>query len=127
MARATLDEDEKRIIRAVIHSDEKRRRRQQAKKETAFDRKASDAIAKAKAELDLGEIDKSVKEIIIAKIYTSLLYNTPWELMGETYCCRSLFYAYRKQFCYLVALHLGIVEQPRQQGKRKQYQKQTKK
>lgn len=127
MARATLDEDEKRIIRAVIHSDEKRRRRQQAKKETAFDRKATAAIAKAKEELDLGEVDQTIRETIIAKIYTSLLYNTPWELMGETYCCRSLFYAYRKQFCYLVALHLGIVEAPRQQDKRKEYQKQTKK
>lgn len=127
MARATLDEDEKRIIRAVIHSDEKRRRRQQAKKETAFDRKAAAAIAKAKEELDLGEVDQSIRETIIAKIYTSLLYNTPWELMGETYCCRSLFYAYRKQFCYLVALHLDIVEAPRQQVKRKEYQKQTKK
>lgn len=127
MARATLDEDEKRIIRAVIHSDEKRRRRQQAKKETAFDRKATAAIAKAKEELDLGEADQTIRETIIAKIYTSLLYNTPWELMGETYCCRSLFYAYRKQFCYLVALHLDIVEAPRQQAKRKEYQKQTKK
>ena len=127
MARATLDEDEKRIIRAVIHSDEKRRRRQQAKMETAFDRKATAAIAKAKEELDLGEVDQTIKETIIAKIYTSLLYNTPWELMGETYCCRSLFYAYRKQFCYLVALHLDIVEAPRQQAKRKEYQKQTKK
>ena len=127
MARATLDEDEKRIIRAVIHSDEKRQRRQQAKKETAFDRKATAAIAKAKEELDLGEVDQTIRETIIAKIYTSLLYNTPWELMGETYCCRSLFYAYRKQFCYLVALHLDIVEAPRQQAKRKEYQKQTKK
>ena len=127
MARTTLDEDEKRIIRAVIHSDEKRRRRQQAKKETAFDRKATAAIAKAKEELDLGEVDQTIRETIIAKIYTSLLYNTPWELMGETYCCRSLFYAYRKQFCYLVSLHLGIVEAPRQQAKRKEYQKQTKK
>ena len=127
MTRATLDEDEKRIIRAVIHSDEKRRRRQQAKKETAFDRKATAAIAKAKEELDLGEVDQTIRETIIAKIYTSLLYNTPWELMGETYCCRSLFYAYRKQFCYLVALHLDIVEAPRQQAKRKEYQKQTKK
>ena len=74
MARATLDEDEKRIIRAVIHSDEKRRRRQQAKKETAFDRKATAAIAKAKEELDLGEVDQTIRETIIAKIYTSLLY-----------------------------------------------------
>ena len=66
---------------------------------------------RAKEELDLGEVEGNVREVIITKIYESLLYNTPWELMGETYCCRTLFYAYRKQFCYLVALHLGIVEE----------------
>ena len=106
-----LDEDEKRIIHAVIHSEKKRHYRQQLKKETEFDKKSVVAIAKAKEELDLGEVEGNVREVIITKIYESLLYNTPWELMGETYCCRTLFYAYRKQFCYLVALHLGIVEE----------------
>lgn len=124
MARQTLDEDEKRIIRAVIHSDEKRRRRQQARKETAFDRKATAAIARAKEELQLGDVSDEVRETIIEKIYTSLLYNTPWEHMGETYCCRSLFYSYRKQFYYLVALHLEIIEKPRQQAK--EHQKRSK-
>lgn len=111
-----LDNDEKKIVKAVIHSDEKRQKRQQAGKKTPFDTKATAAIEKAKKDLDLGEVTEEVREIIIQKIYKSLLYNTPWELSGETYCCRSLFYEYRKQFCYLVAQNLGIIRQ--QAGKK---------
>lgn len=110
MTRKILDEDEKKIVRAVIHGDGKRQRRYKVGKETAFDKKASAAIARAKQEIDLGEVNECVREKIIQKIYASLKTNTPWELMGETYCCRSLFYAYRNQFCYLVALHLNIIQ-----------------
>lgn len=116
MGRFYLDNDEKKIVKAVIHSDEKRQKRQQAGKKTPFDTKATAAIEKAKKDLDLGEVTEEVREIIIQKIYKSLLYNTPWELSGETYCCRSLFYEYRKQFCYLVAQNLGIIRQ--QEGKK---------
>lgn len=116
MGRFYLDNDEKKIVKAVIHSDEKRQKRQQAGKKTPFDTKAAAAIEKAKRDLDLGEVTEEVREIIIQKIYKSLLYNTPWELSGETYCCRSLFYEYRKQFCYLVAKNLGIIRQ--QAGKK---------
>lgn len=116
MGRFYLDNDEKKIVKAVIHSDEKRQKRQQAGKKTPFDTKAAAAIEKAKRDLDLGEVTEEVREIIIQKIYKSLLYNTPWELSGETYCCRSLFYEYRKQFCYLVAQNLGIIRQ--QAGKK---------
>ena len=120
MGRMTLDEDEKRIVRAVVHSDAKRQRRQQAKKETAFDRKATAAIEAAKEELRLGDVTPEIREAIIEKIYISLLYNTPWEYLGDTYCCRSLFYAYRKQFCYLVAVGLGIVEKQKDRKKKQQ-------
>lgn len=116
MGRFYLDNDEKKIVKAVIHSDEKRQKRQQAGKKTPFDTKAKAAIEKAKKDLDLGEVTEEVREIIIQKIYKSLLYNTPWELSGETYCCRSIFYEYRKQFCYLVAQNLGIIRQ--QAGKK---------
>ena len=116
MGRFCLDSDEKKIVKAVIHSDEKRQKRQQAGKKTPFDTKATAAIEKAKTDLDLAEVTEEVREIIIQKIYKSLLYNTPWELSGETYCCRSLFYEYRKQFCYLVAQNLGIIRQ--QAGKK---------
>lgn len=119
MGRFYLDNDEKKIVKAVIHSDEKRQKRQQAGKKTPFDTKAAAAIEKAKRDLDLGEATEEVREIIIQKIYKSLLYNTPWELSGETYCCRSLFYEYRKQFCYLVAQNLGIIRQ--QAGKKATY------
>lgn len=116
VGRFYLDNDEKKIVKAVIHSDEKRQKRQQAGKKTPFDTKVTAAIEKAKKDLDLGEVTEEVREIIIQKIYKSLLYNTPWELSGETYCCRSLFYEYRKQFCYLVAQNLGIIRQ--QAGKK---------
>ena len=104
MGRFYLDEDEKKIVKAVIHSDEKRQKRQKAGKKAPFDTKATAAIEKAKKDLDLGEVTEEVREIIIQKIYKSLLYNMPWELCGETYCCRSLF-------CDLVAQNLGIIRQ----------------
>ena len=114
----TLDEDEKRIVRAVIHGDAKRQRRAGTRKETAFDRKATAAIKAAHEEIDLGDMQEEIRQTITDKIYRSLVYNTPWEYLGETYCCRSIFYAYRKQFCFLVAVHLGIAEKPKDKGKK---------
>ena len=78
MGRFYLDEDEKKIVKAVIHSDEKRQKRQKAGKKAPFDTKATAAIEKAKKDLDLGEVTEEVREIIIQKIYKSLLYNMPW-------------------------------------------------
>ena len=72
--------------------------------------KAAEAIKAAKKELPLEGTDPEVRRHIIDKLYTSLLYNTPWELLGETYCCRRLFYEYRKEFCYLIAVHMEIIE-----------------
>lgn len=118
----TLDKDEKKIVRAVIHSEGKRRNRRQRKRETEFDKKASAAIQKAKEEMYLGETSEKIRESIIEKIYISLSGNVPWELMGETYCCRSLFYSYRNQFCYLIAINLGIVE-PEERNNRKEQKK----
>ena len=87
----TIDEDTKKIVKAIVHGDQKRQSRRRAGKHTDFDRKAAEAIKAAKKELPL-------------------LYNTPWELLGETYCCRRLFYEYRKEFCYLIAVHMEIIE-----------------
>ena len=89
----TIDEDTKKIVKAIVHGDQKRQSRRRAGKHTDFDRK-----------------DPEVRRHIIDKLYTSLLYNTPWELLGETYCCRRLFYEYRKEFCYLIAVHMEIIE-----------------
>ena len=101
----TIDEDTKKIVKAIVHGDQKRQSRRRAGKHTDFDRKAAEAIKAAKRELPLEGTDPEVRRHIIDKLYTSLLYNTPWELLGETYCCRRLFYEYRKEFrgCYCVA------------------------
>lgn len=91
----TIDEDTKKIVKAIVHGDQKRQSRRRAGKHTDFDRKAAEAIKAAKKELPLEGTDPEVRRHIIDKLYTSLLYNTPWELLGETYCCRRLFYEYR--------------------------------
>ena len=106
----TIDEDTKKIVKAIVHGDQKRQSRRRAGKHTDFDRKAAEAIKAAKKELPLERTDPEVRRHIIDKLYTSLLYNTPWELLGETYCCRRLFYEYRKEFCYLIAVHMEIIE-----------------
>ena len=93
----TIDEDTKKIVKAIVHGDQKRQSRRRAGKHTDFDRKAAEAIKAAKKELPLEGTDPEVRRHIIDKLYTSLLYNTPWELLGETYCCRRLFYEYRKE------------------------------
>lgn len=106
----TIDEDTKKIVKAIVHGDQKRQSRRRAGKHTDFDRKAAEAIKAAKKELPLKGTDPEARHHIIDKLYTSLLYNTPWELLGETYCCRRLFYEYRKEFCYLIAVHMEIIE-----------------
>lgn len=58
---------------------------------------------------------QSGSELLEAQIYPSFcnkadVPHTPWELLGETYCCRRLFYEYRKEFCYLIAVHMEIIE-----------------
>ena len=98
----TIDEDTKKIVKAIVHGDQKRQSRRRAGKHTDFDRKAAEAIKAAKKELPLEGTDPEVRRHIIDKLYTSLLYNT--------YCCRRLFYEYRKEFCYLIAVHMEIIE-----------------
>lgn len=106
----TIDEDTKKIVKAIVHGDQKRQSRRRAGKHTDFDRKAAEAIKAAKRNCHWKEQIQRVRRHIIDKLYTSLLYNTPWELLGETYCCRRLFYEYRKEFCYLIAVHMEIIE-----------------
>ena len=105
-----MDEDTKKIIKAIIHGDQKRQKRTKAGSHTDFDMLAAEAIKAAKEELPLPGTDPEIRRRIIDKLYDSLAHNTPWELLGETYCCRRLFYEYRKEFCYLVALHMGIIK-----------------
>lgn len=77
----TIDEDTKKIVKAIVHGDQKRQSRRRAGKHTDFDRKAAEAIKAAKKELPLEGTDPEVRRHIIDKLYTSLLYNTPWELL----------------------------------------------
>lgn len=118
----TIDEDTKKIVKAIVHGDQKRQGRKRKGKHTNFDRQAEEAIKAAKRDLPLEGMDQTARRHIIDKIYKSLLYNTPWEMLGDTYCCRRLFYEYRMEFCYLIAVHMGIIEEDgsRQQAAGKQ-------
>lgn len=106
----TIDDDTKKIVKAIVHGDKKRQIRKRKGKHTDFDRRAEEAIKAAKRELPLEGMDQTARAHIIDRIYQSLLYNTPWEMLGDTYCCRRLFYEYRMEFCYLIAVHMGIIE-----------------
>lgn len=106
----TIDEDTKKIVKAIVHGDKKRKARRKKGSHTDFDRKAEEAIRAARRELPLDGIEREARHHITEKIYISLLYNTPWELLGETYCSRRLFYEYRMEFCYLIAVNMGIIE-----------------
>ena len=77
-----IDEDTKKIVKAIVHGDQKRQSRRRAGKHTDFDRKAAEAIKAAKKELPLEGTDPEVRRHIIDKLYTSLLYNTPWGIVG---------------------------------------------
>lgn len=106
----TIDDDTKKIVKAIVHGDKKRQSWKRKGKHTDFDRRAEEAIKAAKRELPLEGMDQTARAHIIDRIYQSLLYNTPWEMLGDTYCCRRLFYEYRMEFCYLIAVHMGIIE-----------------
>lgn len=112
----TIDDDTKKIVKAIVHGDQKRKNRKRKGIHTDFDRRAEEAIQAAKRELPLADMDETARAHIIDRIYKSLLYNTPWERLGDTYCCRRLFYEYRMEFCYLVAVHMGIVERQPEAG-----------
>lgn len=105
-----LDEDTKRIVKAIVQADARRKKRKRSGNYTEFDKKAERAIAAAGEEMELAGYDPAARRQILDKIYESLIYNTPWEMLGETYCCRRLFYEYRKEYCYRVAVHMGIIQ-----------------
>lgn len=66
----TIDEDTKKIVKAIVHGDQKRQSRRRAGKHTDFDRKAAEAIKAAKKELPLEGTDPEVRRHIIDKLYT---------------------------------------------------------
>lgn len=50
----TIDEDTKKIVKAIVHGDQKRQSRRRAGKHTDFDRKAAEAIKAAKKGIATG-------------------------------------------------------------------------
>lgn len=114
MKRYYLDYNEKQIVHAVI------RMNRRSGKASVFAKRGAGAIQKARDDLDVGEISADVRGVIVDKIYQSIAYGQAWELLGETYCSRGMFYQFRKQFCYLVADNLGLIDKQRRdkQGRR---------
>ena len=98
MKRYFLDYNERQIVHAAVRMDSR------AGKTSPFSKRAAEAIRKAKDDMDVGNIDPGVRDVIVEKIYQSIAYGTPWEHMGETYCYRGQFYQYRKQFCFLIGI-----------------------
>ena len=109
MKRFFLTYEEKQIVYATIRMDSKAGNNGRSD----FLKKGKAAIQKAREEIDLGDMTPEIREIIIGKIQQSIADAQPWELMGETYCSRGTFYQYRKQFSYMVADNMGIIDQKR--------------
>ena len=113
-----LDKNTKTIVRAIMKDQEKRDRRKRTGQYTTFDERADKAITDAKENIKLPGFGKSTRDQVIGKICQSLKDNTPWELLGETYCCRRLFYEYRKEFCYHVAASMDMIRSNRKTGQK---------
>lgn len=107
MKRFNLNYNERQIVHAIVREDARRGT------QSNFNRRGASAIQKAKADLNIGDVSPEVRSAIIDKIYQSIAYSTAWEYLGETYCSRGTFYQHRKQFCYLVAENLGMIDERR--------------
>lgn len=110
MGRYYMDEDEKRIVRSMIRLDDKRRRGKLKRRVTSFDRKVQAAIERAEAQVDLGSAQGKGRDELMAKIRESIITNTPYERIGETYCARNTFYGYARRFQFLIASNMGLIE-----------------
>ncbi len=103
-----LDEDEKKIIKTIIHNGPLREKRKKAGTLTEFDERAESAIRAAKADLRLDGYNATARRHIVRKLHESIEHNTPWEMLGNTYCGRRLFYRIRQQYMLLIAKHMGL-------------------
>ena len=110
MKRFFLDYNERQIVHAAVRIDSR------IGNPSSFSEQAAEAIRKAKDDMDVGDIAPDVRNVIIEKIYQSIAYSQPWERLGETYCYRGQFYQYRKQFCFLIAENMGLIDARRQQS-----------
>lgn len=72
----TIDEDTKKIVKAIVHGDQKRQSRRRAGKHTDFDKKAAEAIKAAKKELPLEGTDPEGSGATLSTNYTQACYIT---------------------------------------------------
>ena len=113
-----IEKETKDIVKAIIHAEKKRKR--QKKNQSQFDKVSSEAIAAAKKEMIEAlseEIDKGTSTELVEYIYESLIYNTPYEAIFNMCVCRRLFYEYRTEFCYLVAVNMKIINRSEKEGR----------
>lgn len=110
MKRFFLDYNERQIVHAAVRIDSR------SGKASPFSKQAAAAIRKAKDDMNVGDVTPDIRKAIVEKIYQSIAYGQSWEHLGETYCYRGQFYQYRKQFCFLVANNMGLIEKQRQQS-----------
>lgn len=108
--RITEDPWYKELVRAIIKSNPKRLARISAGKGSKFDKMAAYAISEAINNVNIGTSSPEVREVITKKIIDSIETDTAWEHMGDTYCGRSTFYAYRKRFMKLIAINIGAIQ-----------------
>lgn len=113
MKRFNLNYNERQIVNAIVREDARRG------STSNFNRRGASAIQKAKDDLNIGDASPDVRSVIIDKIYQSIAYSTAWEYLGETYCSRGTFYQHRKQFCYLIADNMGMINDKRRKANRK--------
>ena len=105
-----MDKDIKKVAVAIIKGDEPRRKRIRRKNATDFDVRVQQAINKAKIDIDLGNVTPKVRDELVEMIVRSISESIPWEMIGDTYCCRQSFYNYRNKFIELVAEYLELTK-----------------
>lgn len=109
MKKYNLSYNERTIVHALVRENARRG------VQSSFNRRGDAAIRHAKEELDIGDASPEVRDVIIDKIYQSIAHSTAWEYLGETYCSRGSFYQLRKQFCFLIADSMGMINKRRRE------------
>lgn len=107
--RKALDREVKQIIKIMLKGDTERQRRIKAGRASDYDMRADKAIRTAGQKLTLPGYAPKQRDELISKLKISLANARPWEEMGETYCSRTSFYAFRKEFRCLIASYMGMV------------------
>ena len=105
-----LDKNTKALVKIIIKDQSGRDKRKSNGRYTAFDTRAQTAVEAAKDKIELQGFSNNARKHVIEKICQSLEDGTPWELLGETYCGRRLFYEYRKEFCFYVAEAMDMID-----------------